>query len=110
MIVVLDKKVTTEQIAAMAQDYDGYIKFVVDVIKKILAGGGERHVDAEQKLLALGSLQDDLWGGGIDWETKEIDYNSMINLRPSQNNPSRDILSQEIRKQIDSIVSQLFGL
>lgn len=110
MIVVLDKKVTTEQIAAMAQDYDGYIKFVVDVTKKILAGGGERHVDAEQKLLALGSLQEYLWGGGIDWETKEIDYNSMINLRPSQNNPSRDVLSQEIRKQIDTVVGELFGL
>ncbi|MBI3342699.1 hypothetical protein HY032_00900 [Candidatus Gottesmanbacteria bacterium] len=110
MIVVLDKKATPEQIAGMAQDYDGYIKFVVDVVKRVLAGGGERHVDGEQKLLSLGSRQEDLWGGGIDWETKEIDYNSMINLRPSQNNPSRDVMSEVVRKQIDEIVHTIFGL
>ncbi len=110
MIVVLDKKATTEQITEMAQDYEGYIKFVVDVSKKIVAGGGERHVDAEQKLLALGSRQEDLWGGGIDWETKEIDYNSMINLRHSQNNPSRDVLSDIVRKQMNDVVHTLFGL
>lgn len=110
MIVVIDKKASPEQIAVMAKDYAGYIKFVVDVDKKILTGGGERHVDGEQKLLGLGSKQKNLWGGGIDWETKEIDYNSMINLRPSQDNPSRDVLSLEIRKQIDSIIGELFGL
>lgn len=110
MLVVLDKPASREHIEQMVQDYDGYIKFVVDVSKKNLAGGGERHVDGEQRLLAMGSKQDDLWGGGIDWETKEIDYNSMINLRPQQGNPSRDVLSASIRKQIDEIVQKLFGL
>lgn len=46
MIVVLEKLATSEQIEQMSQDYDGYIKFFVDVHKKILAGGGERHADA----------------------------------------------------------------
>lgn len=110
MLIVVEKKATSEQIEQMAQDYAGYFKFVVDIRKKILTGGGERHVEGEQKLLELGSKQEDLWGGGIDWETKEIDYNSMINLRPSQNNPSRDVLSQVIRKQIDTIVGEFFGL
>lgn len=110
MIIVIDKQATSEQIKQMAVDYAGYIKFVVDIDKKILSGGGERHVDGEQKLLALGSQQESLWGGGIDWETKEIDYNSMINIRPSQDNPSRDVLSIEIRKQIDTLVKGLFGL
>ena len=40
-------------------------------------------------------------------ETREIDYNSVINLRPNQGNPSRDILSLEIRKKFDNIVSTL---
>lgn len=110
MLLVIDKPATPQQIEQMAKDYAGYIKFIVDIDKKILAGGGERHVDGEQKLLELGSKQEDLWGGGLDWETKEIDYNSMINIRPSQSNPSRDILSLEIREQVDSIVSELFGL
>ncbi len=110
MIIVVDKPATREQIEQMAQDYAGYIKFVVDVDKKVLAGGGERHVEGEQKLLERGHKQKDLWGGGIDWETKEIDYNSMINLRPAQGNPSRDALFQVVRKQIDEIVTYIFGL
>lgn len=107
MIVILRSKVTQPQIEQMAEDYQGYIKLVVDVERKILAGGGEKHVDGEQLLLENGSKQENLWGGGIDWETKEIDYNSIINLRPRQENPSRDILSLELRKAFDKIVKEL---
>lgn len=107
MIIVITKKATSDEIKKMAEDFDGYIKLVVDIERRILAGGGERHFEAEQKLLAQGCKQEHLWGGGIDWETKEIDYNSIINLRPRQNNPSRDILSVEIRKQFDKIVKDL---
>lgn len=110
MMIVVDTFVTPEQVEQMTQDYVGYIKFVVDINKKILTGGGERHVEGEQKLLELGSKQENLWGGGLDWETKEIDYNSMINLRPSQNNPSREVLSSTIRKQIDEVVQTIFGI
>lgn len=107
MIIVVREKATRDEIEKMAEDFDGYIKVVVDIEQEILAGGGERHFDAEQKLLAEGSKQHDLWGGGVDLETKEIDYNSIINLRPRQNNPSRDILSSEIRAKFDIIVKQL---
>ena len=79
----------------------------MDVERGALAAGGERYVDGEQALLADGSRQQDLWGGGIDLETKEIDYNSIINLRPNQDNPSRDILSKEIRERFDEIVKRL---
>lgn len=91
----------------MAEDLDGYIKIVVDVEQKILAGGGKKHVDAEQILLQEGSHQDNLWGGGLDLENGEIDYNSMINVRPSQGNLSRDIMSSDIRKVFDNIVIKL---
>lgn len=107
MVLVIAKKATDEEIKRMAEDFDGYIKVVVDVEREILAGGGERHVDCEQLLLKEGSKQADLWGGGIDLETKEIDYNSIINLRPNQDNPSRDILSGEIRQKFDKIVKEL---
>lgn len=109
MLLVIKRKATPEEIKQMAEDLDGYIKLVVDVEQGILAGGGERHVDAEQKLLQEGSKQENLWGGGIDTETLEIDYNSVINLRPRQENPSRDILSQEIREKFDKIVKDLLS-
>ena len=107
MIIIIIKKATKSEIKKMAEDFDGYIKLVIDVEKEIVAGGGMRHFEAEQKLLQQGSKQTDLWGGGLDWETKEIDYNSIINLRPRQNNPSRDILSLTIRTKFDKIVNKL---
>src|SRR3990167_406647 len=107
MILIIRAKASDKDIKKMARDFDGYIKLVVDMEKEILAGGGERHVDAEQILLKEGSEQQHLWGGGLDWETKEIDYNSVINLRPNQENPSRDILDTQIRKKFDAIVKKL---
>ena len=107
MLLIIKNKVIHEQIQKMAEDFDGYIKVVVNLEKNILAGGGERHFDGKQLPLKEGSKQEYLWGGGIDWETKEVDYNSIINLRPGQNNPSRDILSEKIRKKFDKIVKDL---
>lgn len=104
MIQILRTKATQEQITACAEDLGGYIKIVVDIKKHILTAGGERHVEGEQMLLREGSHQQFLWGGGFDTDTKEIDYNSMINLRPTDNNPSREVLSETIRKQFDEIV------
>lgn len=107
MLLIIRKKAAREQLKQMGQDYDGFIKVVVDIDQGILAGGGERHFDGEQKLLEEGSKQENLWGGGLDLATSEIDYNSMINLRPSQDNPSRDILDKEIRRKFDKIVKDL---
>ena len=107
MIIIIKKKATKDELNKISEDFGGeYIKVVVDIERKILAGGGERHFDAEQILLANGSLQANLWGGGIDPKTKQIDYNSMINLRPPKN-LARDILSEEVRKIIDKIIKDL---
>lgn len=107
MLLVIRKKAVPRQIKQMAEDFNGYIKLVVNIEDEILIGGGKRHFEGEQRLLKTGSKQYNLWGGGLDLETKEIDYNSIINLRPSQDNPSRDILSKEIRQKFDKIVKDL---
>ncbi|OGD87139.1 hypothetical protein A3I53_03465 [Candidatus Curtissbacteria bacterium RIFCSPLOWO2_02_FULL_40_13b] len=108
MLVIVKSKANEELIKKAAEDFDGiYIKVVVDVEREILAAGGERHFDAEQKLLEDGSIQANLWGGGVDVKSGEIDYNSMINLRPNQSNMSREIMSEEIRKKFDKIVKEL---
>ena len=108
MILIISKRATEEHLRQMAEDFGGdYIKVVVDVEQNILAGGGERHFDAEQVLLEHGSQQENLWGGGMDVKTRTIDYNSMINLRPRQDNNSRDILSSDIRKKFDEILKKL---
>ena len=79
-------------------------KVVVDCKRKILSAGGKRHADGEELLLKDGSKQKDLWGGGLDLETGEIDFDPMINIRPRQNNPSREVLSPEIREVMVKII------
>lgn len=107
MLHIVRTKTSQKELEEMSLDLGGYMKLVVDIEQDILAGGGLRHVEGEQALLSAGSNQSNLWGGGIDWETKEIDYNSIINLRPAEGNPSREILSEHVRKQFDAIVKKL---
>ena len=107
MIIILSKKATEEQIKKMGYEFGSYIKVVVDIEKGILAGGAAMHYDEEQMLLEYGCKQENLWGGGIDFTTNTIDYNSMINVRPNQENASRDILSMEKRDKFKSIVEKL---
>lgn len=107
MNLIIRSKASAKTLKDISEHFKGYIKVVVDIERGILAAGADRHSDEEKILLENGSNQKNLWGGGLDAETKEIDYNSIINLRPNQENPSRDVLSREIRKKIDTIVRKL---
>lgn len=106
MLFLIRKKPDEKILKEAALDLDGYIKFVVDLERKIMTIGGARHYEGEQKLLQDGSSQEDLWGGGFDLETKEMDFDSMINIRPNQGNSSREVLSSEIRSKIEGIINK----
>lgn len=86
------------------------IKAVIDVEKEIVVLGGELHADEEALLLERGSRQENLWGinlypniGDESW----IEFDSMINLRPSHGNLTRGVDDPEIRKRITEIVDKL---
>lgn len=86
------------------------IKSVVDCRRRIMVVGGELHADEEQWLLDDGSAQADLWGVNLypsdsseDW----IEFDSMVNVRPAQGNPSRGVEREDIREIIRSIVQEL---
>src|SRR3989338_4632115 len=106
MLLIIRAKIDLESRKEVAEDLKGYIKVVVDVKRKILSAGGEKHVEGEQLLLKDGSKQEDLWGAGLDLETDEMDFDSMINLRPTQN-ASREVLDPNIRQQVESITRSL---
>ena len=106
MLLIIKEKASEKILGKLAEDLNGYIKFVVDVEQGILAAGGTRHFEGEELLLKNGSKQENLWGGGLD-STGEIDFDSIINLRPNQNNPSREVLSPEIRKKVEEIIKNL---
>jgi len=106
MLLIVRTKIDPEILKKIAEDLKGYIKVVVDLRRKILAAGGEKHVDGQQLLLEDGSRQEDLWGAGLDLETGEMDFDSLINLRPTQNR-SREILDEEIRKKAAALIESL---
>ncbi len=109
MLLIVGQKADKEILEKVATDLAGYVKVVVDIRRKILSAGGELHSDGEKLLLEDGSKQTDLWGGGIDLETGEIDFDSMINLRPRQDNKSREVLDPKIRKQMETIIHSLLA-
>ncbi len=89
--------------------YENLIKAVVDIDKSILVIDAEMHADEEYFLLEKGSNQNDLWGINLypaKFGTDEfIEFDSMINIRPSQNNRSRGIDSEAIKQQIIDLVA-----
>lgn len=107
MIHLISEKITSEDLKEVSEDLDQYIKFVVDLEKGIMAAGGKMHFECEQVLLKNGSKQENLWGGGWDLETNELDYDSMINIRPAQGNSSREVLSEKVRAKMTEIANKL---
>lgn len=109
MIYLLRDRATKEQMNEMLATLNSYIKLAVDIEKSILAGGGELHADCEAVLLENGSMQVDIWGA--DWYplTQEVGYESLINIRPRQNNRSMEIQDPVIKTRVAQIVEQLLG-
>lgn len=108
-VVIIKSKVRLQDLEIAKQDYGDYIKIVLDIKSRVMAIGGEWHADAERQLLETGSLQSNLWGGGIDLVSKSIDFNSLINIRPGFNN-SQEILDAKIRSIFEQIVKEKFIL
>lgn len=94
----------------MAKDLFGnMVKAVVDIDKKIMAVDGELHADEEALLLEHGSKQENLWGINIYpdmLENEWIEFDSMINLRPGQDNRTRGVDNPDIRQKIREIVNE----
>ncbi len=108
---MITQAIALARLREMAESKFGdMVKAVVDVDKGIMAVDGELHADEEELLLVHGSKQANLWGINIypdagigDW----LEFDSMINLRPSQGNRSRGVENPEVRQRIVEIVSRL---
>lgn len=109
MIITSTTPFTIQQVEILREQFDVYIKTVIDIEKKICSAGMDRHFEGEQFLLQEGSQQNDLWGGGVDLETKEIDFNSFINIRPRDNNTKNEIQSEQIRNKYKELSEYFFS-
>jgi len=93
-----------------ARRFGDMVKAVVDLRRGILLLDAELHADQEAALLAEGSAQQDLWGinlypdlPGPDW----LEFDSMINLRPSFGNRSRGVDDPAVRAAIARLVDRV---
>ena len=104
-------RISLDELRRLAADRFGdLIKAVVDLERRIMIVDADLHADQEAELLGGGSRQQDLWGinlypdqPGSDW----LEFDSMINLRPSFGNRSRGVDDPATRVRIADLVRDL---
>jgi hypothetical protein len=110
-LIAKGEKISRDELRQMAEKMFGnLVKAVVDVEKGIMAVDADLHADEEAFLLNEGSEQKNLWGINLypEMEGEDfVEFDSMINLRPSQNNRSCSVENLEIQKKILEIVDTL---
>ena len=110
---IIESPIPLKDLAQMAESgFGNLVKAVLDVELGIMAVDGELHADEEALLLEHGSEQRHLWGINIYPDlpkAERIEFDSMINIRPSQGNRSRGVDDPAIRDRIVQVVDHLTG-
>jgi hypothetical protein len=106
---IVTQCLSTDELKHMAATFGNLVKAVVDVERELIAVDAELHSDLEAFLLENGSKQKDLWGINLYPEMAGddfLEFDSMINMRPSQGNRSRGVDNEGMRKKISEIVKK----
>ncbi len=111
-ILLIRDSVTVATLTRMAEGRFGtLVKAVVDIERGVMAVDADMHADQEALLLEAGSRQRDLWGINLypaDHGTPGfIEFDSMINIRPSQGNRTRSVDDAEARAAVIGVVDRL---
>jgi len=110
---IITETLSINDLKKMAADMFGdIVKAVVDIDRELIAVDAELHSDLEARLLEDGSQQKHLWGINLYPEASGdefIEFDSMINVRPSQDNRSRGVESEAIRGKIIQVVGKRIG-
>ena len=105
---IITVEIKISELGEMAsKGFGNMVKAVVDTERGIMAVDGELHADEEALLIENGSKQKDLWGINIYPENTGddlVEFDSMINLRPSQGNRTRSVEDPAVREKILKVV------
>lgn len=109
--VTQENPISIDDLRRMAAGRFGdLVKAVVDLARDTMLLDAEMHADEEAELLTSGSRQSDLWGINLypDLSLEEwLEFDSMINLRPSFGNRSRGVDDPATREKIVALVNRL---
>ena len=107
---IITETVVLDEVKQMAVNtFGNMVKAVVDIDRGLIALDAELHSDLEALLLADGSEQKNLWGINLypDIEAEGfVEFDSVINMRPSQDNRSRGVENEKVRKKIIEVVNK----
>ena len=110
-IEIIRRPITRAHLASLAAEQFGdMVKGVVDVERRVMAIGGELQSDEEAALIDDGSAQAHLWGINLypaEGDDAWIEFDSLINVRPSQGNRSRNVEDSALQDRIRRIVADL---
>ncbi|MGI8608454.1 MAG: DUF5674 family protein [Candidatus Dormibacteria bacterium] len=109
--LVADGISVAQLLGIAASGFGDMVKAAVDIEREVMAIGGDLHADGEATLLDDGSRQADIWGinlypeqyGNDDW----LEFDSLINIRPSQGNRSREIEDEGVRRRVTRVVARI---
>jgi hypothetical protein len=111
-IHIIKEPITNSELKKIAKERFGdLVKAVVDVRQEIMAVGGGFHSDGQSFLIEKhNSKGEDTWG--INFypdkpKNETIEFDSVINLKPLQNNRTRGIEDGQVREKIEKIINKL---
>ena len=108
---IVSAPITRDELRRIAgQQFGDFVKAVVDVQGGVMAIGAELHADEEALLLEQRARQADLWSINLCSDRTDdelIEFDSMINVRPSQGNRSRGVDDATVQALIRAIVGRL---
>jgi hypothetical protein len=112
-VVLVERRVDPAVLRRLVErDFEDMVKYVVDVARGVAAVGGDLHADEEALLLDNGSRQEDLWGANYypgRGRDGCIEFTSLINIRPAQDNRSMTIEDPTIRDRVRELTFLLIG-
>ena len=109
---IVKNKIKLSDLEKMSKKmFDNLVKAVVDIEKETMVVDAGMHADQEELLIKRGSKQQNLWGINLypnNFGKRDfIEFDSMINLRPVDDNRTRGIDDSKIRQKIINIVNKL---
>ena len=104
--------ISLDELKQMAEKmYGGLVKVDVDIARRIVVVDMDLHADGEAYMLEHDSQQKNIWGINVypaKFGTDDfIEFDSMVNMRPSQGNASRDVLDLVTRQKIAEVVMEV---